>query len=228
MKIKNILIGFSLHIISLVLGIIFIFSISNTKSSKISSEIYLEEETLNVSSFVTDSKDVKQKDYEYIEDFFEDLYDERNSSIETGNVEKLYKYYDISEKTAFNSLEQEFKRIAYFRDWAIQKDAHLSDVDSDITITSVKEKDGVMNITFNEEFSFDFSYNKAPKNKNEFSHNIVHTAKIKDLGNNQFIVLSDYYDDFLKNELDKYKFNLTEKNLIPTEKSSSKLNLRID
>lgn len=215
MKTKNILLGFIFHIVSLVLGVIFIFSITNTKDSDLSSKHYSTEETLNVSSSLENSVDFKKEAFDELEDFFEDLFEERNDSIKNGNVEKLYKYYDVSEKDSASSLEREFKRIAYFRDWSIAKNTLLDDIESEVTVTSVKEKDGILNITLTEEFSFEFALNQTPKKKHDFTRNLVHTFKVKPLDNNNFIILSDYYDDFLNSELDTYKFDLTEKTLIP-------------
>ena len=94
MKTKNILLGFIFHIVSLVLGITFIFLITNTKNSNLSSKDYSTEETSNVSSFISNSKDFKQEDFDELEDFFEDLFEERNDAIKDGNIEKLYKYYN--------------------------------------------------------------------------------------------------------------------------------------
>ena len=219
MKTKNILLGFIFHIVSLVLGITFIFLITNTKNSNLSSKDYSTEETSNVSSFISNSKDFKQEDFDQLEDFFEDLFEERNDAIKDGNIEKLYKYYDISKRDSASSLEREFKRIAYFRDWTIAKNALLDDVESEVTITSIKEKDGILNIILSEKFSFEFASNQTPKKKHEFTHTLLHTIKVKPLGNGHFIVLSDSYDDFLNSELDSYKFDLTEKILVPNTKS---------
>lgn len=221
MKNKNVLFEFSFHIVSLVLGIIFILSIANTKNSNISYD-YLNEEVSNVSSFITDSKTFKNED---LEDFIEDLYEERNNSIETGNVEKLYSYYDITTKFGANSLDREFKRIAYFRDWSLEKKATLTDIDSDIVIDSITTKDDIIHVNLKEKFSFKFHYNKTPKKTHEFSHVMIHNLQIKELDNGSFIVLSEYYDDFLNDSLDKYRFDLTEKNLVPITKES--LNLLI-
>ena len=224
MRHKNIILSISFHMISLVLGITFILAIANTKNTRVSYD-YIDEEVLNVSSFITDSE---SNNNEKLSEFLKTLYEERNNSIKTGNVEKLYGYYDITTNFGANSLKNEFKRISYLREWSLAKKSNFKEITSKIVLKSLKEKKGILTISLQENFSFTFSYNKEPENEHEFEHSMVHTLQVKELEKGNFIILNDYYEDFLNGVLDNYNFDLTEKNLVPNQKVKKNLNFLIE
>ena len=68
------------------------------------------------------------------------------------------------------------------------------------------------NLTLNEKYIFTYFNNNNPNKVKTFSVDLIHTLELKDSGNS-FIISKDYYEDYFKNGLDQYEFNLTEKNI---------------
>lgn len=101
----------------------FVFFISKTSNSSFVpsvffSEGYENEPIAHAGTFITDSDENLETS---IISFLNDLYSTRNKSFTTGNVEDLYKFYDISQTFSSYSLKHEFKRIAFLRDWASER-----------------------------------------------------------------------------------------------------------
>lgn len=189
--------------------LIFSFLILISKTSNNSSFALIQDEPIyEVSSFITDNS-VSVNLENSVLDYINRLYSIRNDSIFTGNVTDLYKYYDIKTNFGAYSLEHEFKRIAFLRDFARDKDATFISFTSIPTITSLKEKDNLINLTFKEDFSFDYYYNKDPKTIKNFNVTLVHTLELEKT-DNSYLVTKDYYIDCFKSGLDKYKFTLKE------------------
>ena len=202
----------------------FIYFISTTKNTDfapsefftISYETnYSHDITARVGTFITDNN-------ENIEDniinFFQDVFTIRNEAFLNGNVEKLYKFYDTNQTFSAYSLKHEFKRIAYLRDWANERNITFKRIQSSPNIKALKVNNGTYNLTLSEEYKFDYSYNSDPEKLNTFGIELIHTLELKDNGDT-FIITKDYYEDYFKNSLDDYDFDLTEKN-IPLSKSN--------
>jgi hypothetical protein len=194
-------------VLSLILILNFLMLIS--KTSKDSTFALIQDEPIyEVSSFITDNS-VNVNLESSVLDYINELYALRNEAIFTGDVTELYKYYDIKTNFGAYSLEHEFKRIAFLRDFARDKDATFISFTSIPTVTILKEKDNLINLTFKEDFSFDYYYNKDPKAIKNFKVNLVHTLELEK-NDNSYLVTKDYYIDCFKNGLDKYKFTLKE------------------
>lgn len=202
------LIKYSLSpILSLILILNFLILITKT-SNNTKLNIIEDSDTYEVSNFITDNSiDVNLENS--ILEYINRLYSIRNDSIFTGNVTDLYKFYDLSTNFGSYSLEHEFKRIAFLRDFSRDKDVTFLSFTSLPTITNLKEKDNLVNITFKEDFSFDYYYNKDPKIIKNFNVDLVHTLELKKT-DSSYLVTKDYYIDCFKNGLDKYKFTLKE------------------
>ncbi|WP_294188596.1 hypothetical protein [uncultured Clostridium sp.] len=192
----------------------FIYFISNTKKYKLSpieitTNNYKNDMSSNVGTFVSDSKENIESS---IINFMQNIFDIRNSAFLNGNVEKLYKFYDTSENFGEYSLKHEFKRIAFLRNLSREKKLTFKSIESTPTIKDIKIKNGLYNLTLNEKYIFTYFNNNNPNKVKTFSIDLIHTLELKDSGNS-FIISKDYYEDYFKNGLDQYEFNLTEKNI---------------
>ena len=192
----------------------FIYFISNTKKYKLSpfeitTNNYEDDIASNVGTFVSYSKENIESS---IINFMQNIFDIRNSAFINGNVEKLYKFYDTSENFGEYSLKHEFKRIAFLRNLAREKKLTFKSIESTPTIKDIKIKNGLNNLTLNEKYIFTYFNNNNPNKVKIFSVDLIHTLELKDSGNS-FIISKDYYEDYFKNGLDEYEFNLTEKNI---------------
>lgn len=184
----------------------FIYFLSNTK--KFTSD-YKNPTTSNVGTFISDSnKNIETS----IINFMQNIFDIRNTAFLNGNVEKLYKFYDTSENFGEYSLTHEFKRIAFLRNLAREKRLTFKNIESTPTIKELKVKNGLYNLTLNESYTFTYFNNDTPDKVKNFSVDLIHTLELKDSGNS-FIISKDYYEDYFKNGLDEYEFNLTEKKI---------------
>ena len=168
-----------------------------------------QEQVTSVGSFITDStEDTNAKIISYLKDFFST----RNQSFLTGNVENMYKFYDISHSYSKYSLHYEFKRISYLRDWANEKGITFVDISSTPYIMNVKTNNNIIKLNVNETFNVTYVYNENPSIKNKFTVTLFHTDELQVIGNG-FTIQKDYYFDCFENSLKKYNFNLTEKEL---------------
>lgn len=210
-KLLNQLSGFFVYIFLIAN---FIYFISNTKKYKLSpieitTNNYKNDMSSNVGTFVSDSKENIESS---IINFMKNIFDIRNSAFLNGNVEKLYKFYDTSENFGEYSLKHEFKRIAFLRNLSREKKLTFKSIESTPTIKDIKIKNGLYNLTLNEKYIFTYFNNNNPNKVKTFSIDLIHTLELKDSGNS-FIISKDYYEDYFKNGLDQYEFNLTEKNI---------------
>lgn len=226
---KKVLIAISYALFSIFLVGNFIFFISKTSTSSFVpsvffSEGYDNEPIANVGTFITDADENVESS---IISFLNDLYDTRNESFTTGNVEELYKFYDTSQTFSCYSLNHEFKRIAYLRDWANERDVTFKNIESIPKIKALKIKDNTYNLTLSEEYKFDYIYNNVPEKVNSFGVSLIHTLELKEFGKS-FIVTKDYYQDCFEGGLEGYNFNLTEKNIPLTKFKTYNLNFNID
>ncbi|GAB6167972.1 amidase domain-containing protein [Clostridium carnis] len=202
-------------------------SISKTKNIQMVPSYLAEdnlefEETSNVGSFLTD---VSENTSDSILPFINDLFSTRNSSFSTGNVENLYKYYDITQLYGKYSLSHEFKRISYLRDWASERDVSFSKIESYPHIISLKNKDNIYKLTLREEYKFSYFYNDLPNINNDFGFSIFHTIDLEKLGNS-YAIIKDYYLDCFQEGLNDYKFTLKEKELPITKFKTYDINYK--
>lgn len=194
-------------LLSLILILNFLILIS--KTSKDSSFALTQDEPIyEVNSFITDNS-VNINLESSVLDYINKLYSIRNDSIFTGDVTELYKYYDIKTNFGAYSLEYEFKRIAFLRDFSRDKDVTFISFTSIPTITSLKENNNLINLTFKEDFSFYYYYNKDSKNIKNFKVTLVHTLELQK-NDNSYLVTKDYYIDCFESGANKYKFTLKE------------------
>jgi hypothetical protein len=147
-----------------------------------------------------------------ISDFINKLYCTRNSSFTTGNVENLYKYFILSTNDGIYSLHHEFKRIAYLRNWANERNIIFTSITSYPKIRYIKGGPDHFKIRVDEEYKFEYVYNDEPNIKNEFGISIFHMTRLsKD--DNSYKIAYDYYLDCFEDGLKKYSFTLKEKEL---------------
>lgn len=222
---KNILSLCLYFILIICLFISFFFSISKTKSSILipytnTEEAYEYEETANVGTFITDTnEDINTKVLSYLNDFFST----RNESFLTGNVENLYKFYDLSHSYSKYSLHHEFKRIAYLRDWANERGIAFEKITSTPSIKNIEVKDNIISLSVDESFDVTYYYKENFTVKNNFTIKLFHTQEIQIIGNG-LLLQKDYYFDSFENALKKYNFTLTEKKLPLTSQKTYNIN----
>jgi hypothetical protein len=208
------------HLISGLLITLFLISIANTSKVKIKDDM-LNEDVLNVGHFITDLN-FQSSDEDLILSYLKNLYAIRNDSFITGNVEDLYRFYDISNNFGAYSLEHEFKRIAFLRDWANKKGANFINISSEPKINSIKKGEHIYNLVLREDYTLDYAYSNEPENIKTFSVALVHNIELQKV-NDTFIITKDYYEDCFEAGLNKYDFDLTEKEIPLTEVKSVNL-----
>ncbi|MDV4152406.1 amidase domain-containing protein [Clostridium sp. AL.422] len=214
-RILPLFLGFFIYIFLITNFIYFLSTTENAEFvpssffSKYYETDYSNDLTSDVGTFITDStEDIEQS----ILHFMQDVFTIRNDAFLNGNVEKLYKFYDINQTFSSYSLEHEFKRIAFLRNWANKRSISFKNIESTPTIKSLKIKDGYYNLILSEEYKFNYYYDNNPDELNTFGIQLIHNLELKDTGDS-FIISKDYYEDYFKSGLEEYDFNLTEKNI---------------
>lgn len=211
----------------------FIYFISTTKNSNFVpsnffvttyDENYSDNLTTKVGTFITDSNDNLEGT---IINFISDVYSLRNKAFVNGDVDELYKFYDINQTFSAYSLKHEFKRISYLRDWANEKNITFKNIESKPTIKTLKTNNNFYDLILLEEYKIDYFYNNNPEKINTFAIQIIHNLELKN-NDNSFIITKDYYEDYFNSGLDKYDFNLTEKNIPLTKNKTTTLNFNIE
>mgnify|MGYP002793124994 CR=1 FL=1 len=205
----------------------FIYFLSTTKNSTfVPSDFfttayestYYDDATANVGTFITDNDGNIENS---IIDFMNTVFNLRNEAFLNGNVEKLYKFYDINQTFSAYSLKHEFKRIAYLRDWAKERNLTFKSIESTPTIKDFKIKDNLYHLILSEEYKFIYFYNDNPEKITTFGIELIHNLELKDK-DSSFLITKDYYEDYFKTGLEKYDFDLTEKN-IPLTNTKAKV-----
>lgn len=211
----------------------FIYFISTTKNTefvpssffaKTYETKYSNDFTSSVGTFITDNKEEVE---ESIINFMQNVFTIRNEAFLNGNVEKLYKFYDTKQTFSAYSLKHEFKRIAYLRDWANERSVIFKNIESTPTIKDLKISDGIYKLTLSEEYKFNYFYDSHPEELNTFGIELIHTLELKDSGDS-FIITKDYYEDYFKSGLEKYDFNLTEKDIPISSSKNRAFNFNVD
>lgn len=220
----------SLSLYSLIIIFLFIsffYSIANTHNSFSSPNSYTKkdykyEESTNVGTFITDSNEgINNKVLSYLNDFFST----RNESFLTGNVENLYKFYDLSHSYSKYSIHHEFKRIAYLRDWANERGISFEKITSTPSIKSIEVFNNIIKLSLDETFDVAYYYTDNFTVKNNFTIKLFHIEEIQIIGNG-FLLQKDYYFDSFENALKKYNFTLTEKQLPLTSQKTYNINFK--
>lgn len=160
--------------------------------------------------------------------FLNNTFKTRNDGFLTGNVSDLYNFYTLSNSDGKYSLDYEFRRISYLRDWALERSIIFTSISSLIIINDISKKNNTVIVNLDEHCTFTYMHNKG-KALNKFSLTIPHILTIytfNDGINNHFSIDKDYYCDLFNDELDTYTFTLTE-NILPYTKRMN-LNYKID
>lgn len=220
-EVKEILLSIFYKFILFSLFLLYLYTIMPTNTSSyterdINSLLSLDgESVLDVGTFNTDS-------YLYntdIEKFLSEAFSTRNESFLNGSVENLYNFYNIRCNNGKWSLKYEFKRIAYLRDWAIERSIIFTNIKSFITIKDIKNNGTKITIKALEDCNFSYIYTNSPLD-NTFKVQLVHTLTINTI-NDRLIIDKDYFLDFFGKELSDYSFSLNETK-IPYSKSINK------
>ena len=160
-------------------------------------------------------------DEEALTKFISSAFNERNNSFLNGNVSRLYNYYGTSEANGKYSLEYEFKRIAYLRDWSIERSIIFTSISSSVIINKI-----IVNL--DEYYNFNYLHNKQVTS-NKFSFTIPHIMTIysynNEDGEENFIIDKDYYSDIFNDDLNDYDFTLTETSLPYTKRINPDYNV---
>ena len=116
-------------------------------------------------------------DEEALTKFISSAFNERNNSFLNGNVSRLYNYYGTSEANGKYSLEYEFKRIAYLRDWSIERSIIFTSISSSVIINKINRNDNKIIVNLDEYYNFNYLHNKQVTS-NKFSFTIPHIMTI--------------------------------------------------
>ena len=167
-------------------------------------------------------------DEEALTKFISSAFNERNNSFLNGNVSRLYNYYGTSEANGKYSLEYEFKRIAYLRDWSIERSIIFTSISSSVIINKINRNDNKIIVNLDEYYNFNYLHNKQVTS-NKFSFTISHIMTIysynNEDGEENFIIDKDYYSDIFNDDLNDYDFTLTETSLPYTKRINPDYNV---
>ena len=167
-------------------------------------------------------------DEEALTKFISSAFNERNNSFLNGNVSRLYNYYGTSEANGKYSLEYEFKRIAYLRDWSIERSIIFTSISSSVIINKINRNDNKIIVNLDEYYNFNYLHNKQVTS-NKFSFTIPHIMTIysynNEDGEENFIIDKDYYSDIFNDDLNDYDFTLTETSLPYTKRVNPDYNV---
>lgn len=167
-------------------------------------------------------------DEEALTKFISSAFNERNNSFLNGNVSRLYNYYGTSEANGKYSLEYEFKRIAYLRDWSIERSIIFTSISSSVIINKINRNDNKIIVNLDEYYNFNYLHNKQVTS-NKFSFTIPHIMTIysynNEDGEENFIIDKDYYSDIFNDDLNDYDFILTETSLPYTKRINPDYNV---
>lgn len=167
-------------------------------------------------------------DEEALTKFISSAFNERNNSFLNGNVSRLYNYYGTSEANGKYSLEYEFKRIAYLRDWSIEISIIFTSISSSVIINKINRNDNKIIVNLDEYYNFNYLHNKQVTS-NKFSFTIPHIMTIysynNEDGEENFIIDKDYYSDIFNDDLNDYDFTLTETSLPYTKRINPDYNV---
>ncbi len=167
-------------------------------------------------------------DEEALTKFISSAFNDRNNSFLNGNVSRLYNYYGTSEANGKYSLEYEFKRIAYLRDWSIERSIIFTSISSSVIINKINRNDNKIIVNLDEYYNFNYLHNKQVTS-NKFSFTIPHIMTIysynNEDGEENFIIDKDYYSDIFNDDLNDYDFTLTETSLPYTKRINPDYNV---
>lgn len=157
---------------------------------------------------------------ENLNDFITSAFNIRNNGFLNGNVSKLYNYYGTSEANGKYSLDYEFRRISYLRDWALERAIIFTSINSLVIINNITRKDNKIIVDLDEHYTFSYIHNKQVAS-NTFTLTIPHILTIytySDSSEDYFYIDKDYYSDIFNDDLNNYMFTLTELSLPYTKR----------
>ena len=182
--------------------IFFLFALNISKTSNFNSNYYLEDEAFDVISFNENTTSLELR----ANTFITDLFSKRNSSFLTGDVHDLSTFYNLSHTNSTYSFNNELKRIAYLRDWSIERGIIFTSITSNIKITNVKDTSDIITFKVDENCEFNYVYYDNAT-ENTFNVNSIHIVSLAKI-DNSFEVEKDYYLDFLNNTSNSYIYKL--------------------
>ena len=191
-----------------VITIFLLFALSISKTNNLSSiDSNLDDDSFNVGTFNTNLTSIELK----ANDFMTDLFSSRNSAFLNGNVKELSEFYNLNHTNSTYSLNNELRRIAYLRDWAIERGIIFTSINSDITIKDIKDLGDKITFKADENCEFNYVYYDN-KTENTFTVNLIHKLSLNKI-DNSFEIEKDYYLDFLNNSSTNYSYTLNRGNL---------------
>lgn len=186
--------------------------------------------TINTSSSIKSlrtfkSSDDKEAETASLSNYFNEVFKTRNSSILSGNVENLYKYFTKETSDGRYTLHHELKRIAYIRDWAKERNITFTNITSYPNVRYINGGPDTFSSRVDEEYKFEYIYNDEPEITNEFGISLFHTLNIKK-NNDSYIITKDYYLDAFEDGFKAYNFNLDEKEIPLTKENTYEINFQ--
>lgn len=163
------------------------------------------------SSLPLDIEDFDEFDLK-LNEFINNVFSTRNNAFLNGDVTSLYDYYNMDNSNGRYSLDYEFRRISYLRDWSFQRAILFTGASSLVIINEISKKDGKVIVNLDEHYTFNYMHNKSPA-VNKFTFSIPHILTIATDDYCNFKIDKDYYCDVFNDDLDSYVFSLNETSL---------------
>ncbi|GAA0117033.1 amidase domain-containing protein [Clostridium senegalense] len=124
-----------------------------------------------------------------------DLFDQRNKSILSGDSEGLKVFYDLNKKVSLWAYESENKKIDYLKNWSQKQAVTFNNIQSLLKVRKVKEKEpGIYGIVCSATTEFDYSYITSPDIHNKFRLGTSHYINLKK-ENDKYVITKEWYTD---------------------------------
>ncbi|MBP3917355.1 hypothetical protein [Clostridium sp.] len=216
-NIKNIMFKMVYYILIINLFAYFFYCIGKVPPNNyVSKNTLLNNISLSTSVGNFNSNDIPEDSIDPYEDelntFITSAFNTRNDGFLSGKVSKLYDYYGTSSANGKYSLNYEFKRISYLRDWALERAIIFTSINSLVIINKIIRNDDKIIVYLDEHYTFNYIHNKQFA-INKFTLTIPHILTLyttNDNSKNYFYIDKDYYSDIFNDDLDEYIFTLSE------------------
>ncbi len=143
-----------------------------------------------------------------IEDSINKLFTDKDSCILNKDIAELKRFYN-NNKFSNWAYESEVRKINYLNNWSEKQGIKFKDINSNIIINKVKEKNiGVYNVICTISTKFTYNYLNDLGKDNVFSLGTTHYLDLKKEGDN-LIILKEWYTDPFADSLDLKKLNVS-------------------
>lgn len=147
------------------------------------------------------SADISPGELESFKELLSELFLERNETILGDDSTGLKRFYNTSTRYGLWAYEHQMKRTEYLHRWADKQGIRFTDINSDISISSLKNyRDGYRSY-FLCSTSYDYVYIDEPQKSNRFRIGTYHSIDVIP-AENSWVITREWYTDPFADSLD--------------------------